>query len=260
VKAKGATIMKTLLHIPHSSYTIPFEYQNLFYLNPLELRKEQIKMTDTYTDDLFDISNIEKLVFPISRLVCDVERFRCEKDEIMSKQGMWVTYTKTSGLSPLKIVSKSHKKEILQKYYDIHHKKFYEKVTNILNQYNECLIIDCHSFSSIPLPYELNQDKRRPDICIGADDFHTPRKLTECIFKLFNSKGYKVEINKPFAGTIVPIEYYGNNSKIQSIMIELNRSLYMDEITSVKSVKYKQLKQDINDIINFLSKMPCSDR
>ena len=128
--------MKTLLHIPHSRYTIPFEYQNLFYLNPLELRKEQIKMTDSYTDDLFDIPNVEKLVFPISRLICDVERFRDENDEIMAKQGMWVTYTKTSELKPLKKVSDEHKQEILEKYYDVHHKKFYEKVTDILNKYS----------------------------------------------------------------------------------------------------------------------------
>jgi N-formylglutamate amidohydrolase len=242
--------MKTLLHIPHSSYTIPFEYQNLFYLNPLELRKEQIKMTDSYTNDLFNIPNTEKIIFPISRLICDVERFKNEEDEIMTEKGMWVTYTKTSELSPLKNVSNMHKQEILQKYYNTHHKKFYEKVTNILKTHNKCLIIDCHSFSSIPLPYELNQDKIRPDICIGTDNFHTSDKLTEYLSDLFKSRGYKVEIDKPFAGTIVPIEYYGKNPKIQSVMIELNRKLYMDEITSSKNSNYQKLKQDINDIIN----------
>lgn len=245
--------MKTLLHIPHSSYTIPFEYQNLFYLNPLELRREQIKMTDTYTDDLFDIPNTEKLIFPISRLICDVERFRNENEEIMTKQGMWVTYTKTSKLKLLKKVSDEHKQEILQKYYDIHHKMFYEKVTEILSKHTKCLIIDCHSFSSIPLPYELNQNKIRPDICIGADNFHTPHELIDKITNLFKAKGYTVEINKPFAGTIVPIDYYGNNSNIQSIMIEVNRRLYMDEITSAKTKSYKILKQDLNDIIKSLS-------
>ena len=70
-----------LIHIPHSSYIIPNEYKDLFYLNDDELFQEQIKMTDSFTNELFNIKEIYKLIFPVSRLVCDVERFRNEKDE-----------------------------------------------------------------------------------------------------------------------------------------------------------------------------------
>ena len=93
-----------LIHIPHSSYYIPQEYKNLFYLSSEKLLLEQIKMTDSYTDELFNIPESEQIVFPISRLICDVERFREEKDEEMSKQGMWVCYKKTHNLKPLKKV------------------------------------------------------------------------------------------------------------------------------------------------------------
>ena len=70
-----------LIHIPHSSYAIPNEYKELFYLRDNELFQEQLKMSDSYTDELFDVKGIQKLIFPISRLVCDVERFRNETDE-----------------------------------------------------------------------------------------------------------------------------------------------------------------------------------
>ena len=36
-------------------------------------------MTDRYTDELFEHEN--SIVFSVSRLVCDVERFRNESDE-----------------------------------------------------------------------------------------------------------------------------------------------------------------------------------
>ena len=141
-----------LIHIPHSSYAIPNEYKDLFYLKDDELFQEQIKMSDSYTDELFDVKGIQKLIFPISRLVCDVERFRNEEDEEMTKQGMWVCYTKTSDCKPLKIADDKHKQEILKLYYDKHHSVFESQVEKILKKHHHCLIIDAHSFSSIPLP------------------------------------------------------------------------------------------------------------
>jgi N-formylglutamate amidohydrolase len=241
--------MKTLLHIPHSSYSIPFKYQKLFYLNPLDLRKEQIKMTDSYTEDLFNINGIKKLIFPISRLICDVERFRDENAEIMTQQGMWVTYENTSNLNQLKLVTQKHKKEILKKYYDKHHKKFFNEVSKNLKKYGNCLIIDCHSFSSTPLPYELNQNSNRPNICLGTDNYHTPPKLIEKFKQLFIKQNYSVGINVPFSGTIVPIEYYEKNKNVNSIMIEINRSIYMNETTSEKLSNYNKIKDDIKNII-----------
>ncbi|MBP5242599.1 MAG: N-formylglutamate amidohydrolase, partial [Clostridia bacterium] len=110
-----------LLHIPHSSFFIPKEYGNLFLLSEKELKEELLKMTDSYTDILFNIKGVSKLVFPVSRLICDVERFRDEKSEEMTKSGMWVCYTKTSDMRQLKKVDNKHKKEILKKYYDVHH-------------------------------------------------------------------------------------------------------------------------------------------
>ena len=158
-----------IIHIPHSSFYIPQKYKKLFYLTKSELKKEQLKMTDSYTNELFDLKNAPKIIFPISRLICDVERFRDEKDEEMTNRGMWVCYTKTSDLKPLKKVVKSHKTEILYRYYDKHHIKFSKFVENLVDKYKKCLIIDAHSFSSKILPYEIHSNDSRPDICIGTD-------------------------------------------------------------------------------------------
>jgi hypothetical protein len=46
-------------------------------------------MTDAYTDELFPVTPVEagRVVFPISRLVCDVERFSSDEDEPMAVRG-----------------------------------------------------------------------------------------------------------------------------------------------------------------------------
>ena len=239
-----------LIHIPHSSYHIPPEYKSLFFLKGDDLFQEQVKMTDSYTNELFDIRGVQKIVFPISRLVCDVERFRNEEDEEMTKQGMWVCYTKTSDGKPLKRVDDEHKQEILNLYYDKHHLYFEELVEQTLKEHTQCLIIDAHSFSSVPLPYELHSQNYRPDICIGTDNFHTPDWICEYFYNAFSKLGYKVAINNPFCGTIVPLKYYGKNKKVSSVMLEINRSLYMDENTGEKTKKFTKIKKDILKVVH----------
>lgn len=75
-----------LIHVPHASTFIPPNEKRFFLKD--DLTDELLKMTDLYTDELFDCRR-DMLVFPVSRLVCDVERFRDDTDEPMSEQGAW---------------------------------------------------------------------------------------------------------------------------------------------------------------------------
>ena len=45
----------------------------------------------------------------------------------------------------------------------------------------------------------------------------------------FEELGLVVGINNPYAGTIVPLEYYQKNENVNSIMIEINRKLFMKD-------------------------------
>ena len=216
--------VEIILHIPHAGTYIPESCRDLFYPE-VDLEKELFRMTDWYTDRIFDLP-FEKIVFPYSRLVCDVERFRNDADEVMAARGMGVCYEKTSDLMPLKRVAEKHRREMLH-LYDEHHRRLTEAVRRNLDTFGKCLIIDCHSFAARRLPYEDESTMIRPDICIGTDPFHTPKELEEQLVASFQRKGFSVAVNSPFTGTIVPMEYYGRESSVMSVMIEVNRGLYL---------------------------------
>ena len=101
-------------------------------------------------------------------------------------------------------------------------------VDDRLEQHNQCLIIDCHSFPAQPLPYE--NDLNRPDICIGTDSYHTSTELKDCLLKVLKAFGHRVAIDSPFSGSIVPLKYYQLDRRVSSVMIEVNRSLYADPL------------------------------
>jgi N-formylglutamate deformylase len=244
-----------ILHIPHSSNVIPDSIRTQFVLSNQSLNTELLLMTDAYTDDLFVPENIEhkSVIFPVSRLVVDPERFIDDQLEPMSEKGMGVIYTLTSNGKKLRrSITDQERKFLIDTYYKPHHDKLNKAVENHLKKHGQSLIIDCHSFPSIPLPYEFHQSKNRPDICIGTDNFHTPEDLTQRCVQLFQEKRYSIKINKPFGGSLVPGEYYQKNKNVYSVMIEVNRELYMNEKTGDKHSGYDKLKIDLEWVLNEL--------
>ena len=94
-----------ILNIPHSSTRItgmnPFPRFSNWATGAAfmqMLHNELLPMTDWYTDELFINGIGIPIVAPISRLICDTERFRNDADEPMSKIGMGVCYRTTHDL------------------------------------------------------------------------------------------------------------------------------------------------------------------
>ncbi len=218
-----------ILHIPHSS-TDTLEKD---FLCTLDLELE--RMTDVNTDKLFDHPDATKVIFPISRLICDPERFQDDSMEEMASKGMGVCYTTNSFGEPLRVLEEGEREDIITLYYKPHHDALTEAVRAELEETGEALVIDCHSFSNTPLPHENSQTTPRPDICIGTDSFHTSKDLVESTKNYFESCGYTVKIDDPFAGTLIPMEFYKKDNKVHGIMIEVNRNLYKDDFEAVRN-------------------------
>ena len=215
------TTNHVILHVPHSSTVIPGDCQ--FLLTDSQLALELDKLTDHHTHTLFNCAGASKIVFPVSRLVVDPERFI---QDPMESVGMGVVYTRTADGEALRDISDIDRLALIDTYYHPHHATLTRMVDDRLEQHDRCLIIDCHSFPAQPLPYE--SDKNRPDICIGTDTYHTNAKLKDCLSAAFEACGYLVAIDSPFSGTLVPLKHYRNDRRVSSVMIEVNRSLYAD--------------------------------
>ena len=241
---------KLVLHIPHSSTEIPL--LDGYVSSQDEIQEEIIKLTDWYTDDLFDSEMDDKIVAPFSRIFCDVERFADDELEVMSKFGMGVLYEKFDNGNLLRIVSPELKKEVLKNYYWIHHELLSKAVKTSLEQTKSCLILDCHSFPSSPLTRALVQDEIRPDFNIGTDSFHTPQHIIDASINYFETKGYTLGVDTPYSGSIVPMEYYQKEPRVTSIMLEVNRRLYLKENTNEKSEGYESTKEIVQGYIKLL--------
>ena len=229
-----------LLHIPHSSVAFPADTP--FGFNDLD--DDERLLIDYYTDELFapeaSTERICKMVFPYCRLYSDVERLI---NDPLEKDGLGISYRRQvhGGWR-----SFSNLVEAFALYADFHA----EVAKRLVQLGDDTLLIDCHSFSA--LPNMLNSNPPDIDICIGFNDDETcpNQDAISDVVQHFKLCGYKVGINKPFSNSktfAVPVKY-------QSVMIEVNKRLYMDEYTLEKTEGFEKLRQDILSLYQVLLK------
>ena len=227
-----------LLHVPHSSTA--FLEESKFSWKDLD--DDERLLIDYYTDELFvpqqDSKLINSIVFPYCRLFCDVERL---VNDPLEKNGLGILYRRYQGdaIRSFGTLQKAYP------YYADHHATMSKKIVEIGGK---LLLIDCHSFSSFP--NLLNSNPPDIDICIGYNDDETcpPKSVVSTVARYFESMGYKVGINTPFSNSKtfeVPVPYH-------SLMIEVNKRLYMNEVTHEKADNFKLLQRIIQSLYSIL--------
>lgn len=259
---KHTLSLPLVVHVPHSSTIIPPAIRQSLRLNDSELKQELLCMTDWYTDRLFDgVMELGGVLFinRLSRLVVDPERFPDDTQEVMAAKGMGAVYKSTSDGRLLRHgLSSKDRDKLLDKYFHPYAEAFEDVVATMIEQHGRCVILDGHSFPSVPLPYELDQRRDRPQLCIGTDSFHTPATLIPGIQTSCAAEGLHVEQNRPFAGTYVPLRYWRTDPRVASVMVEIRRDLYMDEATGTEAPGFERTRESMLHIMQRIAEILTS--
>jgi predicted N-formylglutamate amidohydrolase len=212
-------------------------------------------MTDGLTDQLARLASQKAKVTPwifentLSRLVFDPERFP-DETEVMNQVGMGVVYSKTSDQRPLRDISESESQEIIDTYFKPYSIAFQALIAERLEALGQVAIIDLHSYPVVASDYELYKESARPAVCLGVDDFHTPEALVARATREMSGLG-DIDINTPFVGNYVPLEFHGEDAWVQSIMLELRRDTLLT--AGVPGPSFEKTALAISQLIDGLS-------
>lgn len=241
-----------VLHIPHASQMIPSDVRDEILLDDPSLARELLRMTDHFTDELFDPAAIGTpvVLYPVSRLVVDPERFSDDALESMAKRGMGAIYMRRSDGGVLrKVMPPETRRSLMERFYWPHHRALTEAAELALARHDRCLVLDCHSFPARPLPYEIDQHRDRPEICLGTDAFHTPQSLTDAALRAFQEAGFEVALNRPFAGALVPSKQHQKDARVNTLMVEVRRDLYMEEASGARNSAFGRIRTLLQEIV-----------
>ena len=254
--APGFEIVKgdipVVLHVPHSSRIIPPQVREAILLSDEQLEIELDELTDSHTDLLAtqSIVNLDKKPWifrnKLSRLVIDPERFPDER-EVMNQVGMGAVYLKTSTGLALRDESFDNKPLITEVFQPYAH-SFTNLISELLQANGYVLIIDVHSYRVKQHPNAVNHGQARPAICLGTDKFHTPEWLSKVATECFSPIGDVIQ-NQPYAGTYVPLDYYGSEPAVLSIMLECRADQLVDEFLQ-PYIGLNQVAKGLNTLIS----------
>lgn len=220
--------MKTIIHIPHASLGVPQEFYDGLLISKEKFHRYNTKMSDIGVDELFKELNGITYKAKYSRLYCDVERFRNDDDEIMSKYGEGVVYTNAYDGVLFHKHDQSYKNKVLE-YYDAYHRGLDELCKECLSQDDSLLILDCHSYSSEMASHFFKENVPFPDVCIGIEPKYFSQEILDKIIKAITSRGLTYAINYPYKGSLVPNCVYNGTvkGKVYSFMLEVNKRAYL---------------------------------
>jgi len=221
-----------IFHIPHSGTDTL----------GIKISKNDINRgTDWFTDELFSHQNSDRVVQTHSRFIVDCERLP-DDIEPLYEQGYGICYTKDFDGNSLNIALPNKQKML--KIYDQHHQDLNFQTRKILPYIPVVFIVDCHSFGDDQIVSDV-------DFCLGFNDDFTNIKMLEKMKFFLQVQGYTVGINNPYSNAIVPSQFHGNQH-VKSIMIEVNKRLYLTE-TYQKNHDFDKIKSVITALLELIS-------
>ena len=133
--------------------------------------------------------------------------------------------------------------ERIERVYKPYHEALRRLLAATHDLHGAAVLIDCHSMPSNARDGEV---QGRPDIVVG-DRFGTSasRTISEATVAALRSRGFAVARNKPYAGGFTTEHYGRPNRGLHAIQIEVNRALYMNEITLERSPGFVALRAEL---------------
>ena len=115
--------------------------------------------------------------------------------------------------------------------------------------------VNCHSMPAVSSHISPEgPGKRRPDMVIGDRDGSTcDPAFTGLIAETLRGFGYDVRVNDPYKGVELVRAHSDPENGRNSVQIEINRGLYMDEKKVERSTNFPVLKAQIGKLIGVLA-------
>ena len=109
--------------------------------------------------------------------------------------------------------------------------------------------VNCHSMKSIGNAMNVDCGSPRPDIVVSncpRGELSACEQFTRWVADRLSRYGYRVAINTPYLGGDIVHSYGSPARQRHSVQIEINRALYMDEVTFAKHAGFNRLQAHLD--------------
>ncbi|MBC6415293.1 MAG: N-formylglutamate amidohydrolase [Bdellovibrionales bacterium] len=261
-----------LTSIPHSGLKIPLE---AYWLKKLSYQTLMCDV-DLFVDDLYDPTlkkyNIPFIVFDWHRYAVDANRFPYNISSKTVKKAQelletfyqikkrnfknnlsdihWYQTTLNEILIQKPISQKTHQ-ILMSKYFDSYHKKLKKLISKQKKKF--VYLLDLHSMPSKATSFHKDKGQLRVDVVIGDNEGKSCSPFfRDLILKAYQEAGFKTSLNFPYKGGAITQSYAQVSKGQEVVQIELNRKLYMDEMSKEKNKDYKKIQLQLEMALSYM--------
>ena len=258
---------------PHSGRQYPYAFLNASRLDERQIRRSE----DAFIEELFAAAPqfgapLLHAHFPRAYVDANREAYELDPDMFRDPLPEWVNTTSSRVVAGLGTVARivAGGAEIYNQRLDAddamkrieachrpYHQALKTLIDDAMSTFGCCLVIDCHSMPSLAVS-GIN-GHTQADIVLG--DCHGSScspEVSSIAERTLRDLSLSVRRNKPYAGGFTTRHYAARESGIQTLQIEINRALYMNEIAIERHQGFERLSARLEVLIARLSSIDHS--
>ena len=230
-----------LVEVPHSGLAIPEAVRSELTTSPDAILRD----ADIYVDKLYDDATragATMLVARTSRYVVDLNRAITDVDPSVSAdtgrrrggQPRGVIWSlNTEGKSLLRRpLSPQQLQERVERFHKPYHRTLAQQMSALRSEFGFASMLAAHSMPSVARGAGTFSGARRADVVPGTRGrTSADRRLIDLIDAHFRAAGLSVRHDDPYRGGFTTAHYGRPADGWHVVQIELNRALYVDEVT-----------------------------
>ncbi|HKX07144.1 MAG TPA: N-formylglutamate amidohydrolase [Stellaceae bacterium] len=139
----------------------------------------------------------------------------------------------------------------IDKYYHAYHAELAGAADRLHARFGGLWHVDCHSMKSVSNGMAAEgPGVHRADFVLGDRDGTTcAPELTQFVRQFLEKRGYDVRVNDPYKGVELVRRHGRPRENRHSLQIEVNRKLYMDEVSFERNDNFPELKNDFDALV-----------
>lgn len=144
--------------------------------------------------------------------------------------------------------------ERIENYHRPYYAELSQNIARLKSAYGFVYHLSCHCMSAVGAPTHPDPGKQRADFCLGDVGGKTSsREFIELVRGTIESLGYSCTINDPYNGGELNTRFGAPQEGIDSIMVEINKKLFMDVNTFKKKPGFERVQADVTKVLGAIA-------
>ncbi len=249
-----------LVEVPHAGLVIPDDIQQQLTVQEDVLRRD----ADIYVDALYAdapsrgaallVAQSSRYVVDLNRAADDVDEFAVQDhpspQKLFPRGVVWRVTTEGEHVlrTPLTYQQLTDR---IQRFYEPYHQALTGRIIELRRQHSHVVLLAGHSMPSVGRREHLDAGTRRADVVPGTRGRTTAdATLIDVVDAHFRNSGLSVRHDDPYKGGWTTGHYGNPDEGVHAIQVELNRALYVDELTfERREPEFTLLRQCLSELM-----------